>query len=173
MCKANISLRVKENRFKWDWEQWKWLLSRRSPQPNDMMLCNVISVFPVSFSQFENNNFRNVTYRSRSDQTGKNLCTSSSVRRCPRCLPMQTSCWMLCINAVVAYGGWVPRNMGDWNCWPQTQTEYPIARPTCNPATSPARHAERTSGMAQPGAMGARGQRHTPQGIQLEAPNLT
>jgi len=35
------------------------------------MLCNVLSVFPVSFSQFENNNFRKVTNRSRSVQTGK------------------------------------------------------------------------------------------------------
>ena len=24
------------------------------------------------------------------------------------------------INAFVAYGGWVPRKMGDWKCWSQT-----------------------------------------------------
>ena len=87
--------------------------------------------------------------------------------------------WNDIINAFVAYGGWVPRKMGDWNYWPQTQTprsENPRARPTSNLATSPARHAERTSEismMGQPGATGARGQRHSPQGTRPEAPNLT
>lgn len=50
--------------------------------------------------------------------------------------------------------------------------EHLRACPTWNPATSASRHAERTSGMGQLGAMGARGQRHSPQGTRAEAPNL-
>ena len=49
------------------------------------------------------------------------------------------------INAFVAYGGWVPRNMGGREGGAGTaepkpkQPEHPRARPTCDPATSPTR----------------------------------
>ena len=175
MCKANVSLRVKENGFNWDWEHWKWLFHPEEAL-NRMIWCFVTSYcirlsylfFPIS--QFKNNNFRKVTNRSRSVQTGKKLCTLSSVRSRPRYLPMQTSCWILHLNTVVAYGGWVPRNIEDWNCLPHTQTEYPLARPTCNPATSPAHHAEGTSGMAQPAAMGLVGNAIAPRGSNPRHP---
>ena len=39
---------------------------------------------------------------------------------------------------VNAYGGWVPRNMGDWNCWPQTQTaRTPKSPPYLQPSHEP------------------------------------
>ena len=42
------------------------------------------------------------------------------------------------INAFVAYGGWVPRNMGDWNCWSQTQTaRTPKSPPYLQPSHEP------------------------------------
>ena len=42
------------------------------------------------------------------------------------------------INAFVAYRGWVPRNMGDWICWPQTQTaRTPKSSPYLQPSHEP------------------------------------
>lgn len=48
--------------------------------------------------------------------------------------------------------------------------EYPLARPTCNPATSPAHHAEGTEGMAQPAAMGLVGNAIAPRGSNPRHP---
>ena len=42
------------------------------------------------------------------------------------------------INAFVAYGGWVLRNMGDWNCSSQTQTaRTPKSPPYLQPSHEP------------------------------------
>ena len=41
-------------------------------------------------------------------------------------------------NAFFTYGGWVPKNMGDWNCWPQTQTaRTPKSHPYLQPSHEP------------------------------------
>ena len=52
------------------------------------------------------------------------------------------------------------------------QPEQVIASPTCNPATSTATYAERTSGMAQPRVMGAGGEYHSPRRPSIKAKAL-
>ena len=76
------------------------------------------------------------------------------------------------VNACVANGGWVPKDLGTGTNNPNPgRWNTPQACPTCNPATSPARHAERTSGLDNPNQWGLMAtQPQPPKGPDLRHP---
>ena len=73
----------------------------------------------LNFVYFSPLNSTKVSLETTSDFS---LCRSFSLtwrRRWQKSLNPSMS---ITINAFVTCGGWVPRNMVDWNCWAQTQT---------------------------------------------------
>lgn len=107
-------LKVKENGFRREWPQWKWILLPwvKSLQPNDAMLCKRLIRLYCLF--FEKRNFRGkknekkVIYRSRSVSSREKLSEMSWVP--PEALDVQN-----CSLGVAISGGVLRKDLPFFN----------------------------------------------------------